>query len=360
MNLFSLFKTTPAIEPEERCSQCRKAVGAKTSIRETLLSQYGQNPAAIALIEMGQMDGPHGTTTAEAILAGGFVCQKCQAKYCMNCGKKKNLRCCGVQLLIGTHYFHQAAGSTKKPADSSSETQKLAFKITSADTAPPPEFQSWVSMLGRNDLLGPDTHRQNLLRLGDRAIPYLLPLLDLPLRDDRNDLTREPPEFQNNVTIVAAVINVLRELYAKQAISKLEALAETNWVEVQRNARISLLALKASSTVTGPKLDRNAPYQEIANYWTTIFQGKQMPLPPDALRAWATDAIASIADLSVPEGKTGNAWAMLGAIYYKSFNPDWDGNYLTIQGRCPEAKRCYEEALKIELQPMWRSCMERL
>jgi len=108
-------------------------------------------------------------------------------------------------------------------------------------------LHSSISMLGRNDLPGPPPYG-HLLDLGKRAIPRILPLLDLPLTTERNDLTDCPPEFQNNVTIVAAAAELLGKLGAAEAIPKLRALSKTKWFQVQRNARASLIALEAEWT----------------------------------------------------------------------------------------------------------------
>jgi hypothetical protein len=227
-------------------------------------------------------------------------------------------------------------------------------------TEPSAEIRACISMLGRNDLLGPETHLQNLIRLGNEAVPHLLPLLDLPLRTDRNDIGNQSPEFQNNVTVVAAVAEILGELRAKEAVPKLRALAQSNYFEVQRDARTALVAIEGTGGGTaGLRLDRTNPYQQIADLWTTIFQGRRMPVAPTVLNSWAQEAIAAIADLQVPEGKRGNAWAMLGALYYKSVNPDWNGSP-SEAGPCPEAKRCYQEALKIENVGLWEDFMGRM
>jgi hypothetical protein len=227
-------------------------------------------------------------------------------------------------------------------------------------TEPSPEIRSWISVLGRNDLLGPETHRENLIRLGNDASRFLLPLLDLPLRMDRNDIGGESPEFQNNVTVVAAVAAILGELRAKEAVPKLRVLAQSNYFEVQRDARTALLAIEGpGGNGARLRLDRVNPYRQIADLWTTIFQGRRMPVTPPALKSWVTEAVAAIADLQVPEGKRGNAWAMLGALYYKSLNPEWDGSP-SEAGPCPEAKRCYQEALKIQNVGLWEDFMRRM
>jgi hypothetical protein len=92
--------------------------------------------------------------------------------------------------------------------------------------------------VGRNDLLAPDPSRQSLIEMGDEAIPHLLPLLDLPLQNDGNDVGEVEPEFQNNVTVVAAVASLLGKLRAEAAVSKLQALAATDWSEVPQNALV--------------------------------------------------------------------------------------------------------------------------
>lgn len=204
---------------------------------------------------------------------------------------------------------------------------------------------SSISMIGRNDLLGPPPY-DDLLDLGKRAIPHLLPLLDLPLRSDRNDLTGYPPEFQNNITIVAAAAELLGRLGAAEAIPKLRALSETNWFEVQRNARASLTAIEAT-TNAGLALDRSNAYQQIADLWTAIVQGRKMPYPAASLAAWASEAIAAMSDLTMPDENKAPAWAMLGSLYYKARHPDWVGSPYYVKEKCPEAKRCYQEALRI-------------
>jgi hypothetical protein len=78
-----------------------------------------------------------------------------------------------------------------------------------------------------------------------------------------------------------------------------------------------------------------------------------MPFPAASLKTWANEAIAAMPSLPIPAGKDGNAWAMLGSLYYKSLDPDWTGDYRDIQ-RCEEAKRCYQEALRISDVPMWK------
>jgi len=101
----SFFKKTPPVDPAEQCVRCRKAVG-NTIMRESILTRYGKNPKELLLIATGQIpDDPHNMIQAEAVGAGGFVCQKCHKKYCAECGGRMNFSCCGSRMFIGTNYL---------------------------------------------------------------------------------------------------------------------------------------------------------------------------------------------------------------------------------------------------------------
>jgi hypothetical protein len=51
--------------------------------------------------------------------------------------------------------------------------------------------------------------------------------------------------------------------------------------------------------------------------------------------------------LVVVEEKKAQAWSMLGSLYYKSVQPEWDGDPNSVKP-CPEAKKCYQEAVRLD------------
>ncbi len=220
-----------------------------------------------------------------------------------------------------------------------------------------PEVNEAILQLGKNTFVRPPAHRDTLLKFGDEAIPHLLPLLDLPLLRHQNDLTDESTDFQNNVTIVAEAARLLGQLGATQAISKLKALSSSHHLEVQRDSTTALTMLEAKTSHL--QLDRGEPYEQIANLWTTIFQSRQMPHSPEDLNKWAKEAIACIHALGAAQEKRDQAWAMLGSLYYKSVHPEWDGNANRVE-KCPEAKKCFEEAVKIRGLDRWKKLAENL
>jgi hypothetical protein len=191
------------------------------------------------------------------------------------------------------------------------------------------EIASLISMLGRRDLLGPPTHWHKLLELGDRAIPHLLPLLD-----------------SSDVNVVADAAKLLGQLGPKQAIPKLRALSKSRWAEVQQASQTALATLDSKGT-SGLQLDRQNPYQQISRLWTAIFQGRQRLYPPDVLHGWAVETIGAMPSLPIPEEKKAQAWSMLGSLYYKSVQPEWDGDPNSVKPS-PEAKKCYQEAVRLD------------
>lgn len=101
----NLFKKSPPVAPEDQCSKCRKSVLVNIIMREGMLRKYKDKPREISLIASGEIDDPQNMIKAEAVGAGGFVCQSCRRKYCGQCGASLNFTCCGGKLFIGTHYF---------------------------------------------------------------------------------------------------------------------------------------------------------------------------------------------------------------------------------------------------------------
>ena len=109
----------------------------------------------------------------------------------------------------------------------------------------------------------------------------------------------------------------------------------------------------------GLQLDRQNPYSQIAKLWTAIFQGRERLYTSDVLHRWCVDAIGAMQILRIPEEKKAQAWAMLGSLYYKSLRPDWDGDANCVEP-CPEAKRCYQEAVRLDSQvDRWNKLAQR-
>jgi len=104
----SLFKKSEPVDPADQCSKCRKSVMMNSIMREMMLKRYKDKPREIALIASGKIEDPQNMIKAEAVGAGGFVCQSCGRRYCGQCGTRTNFNCCGQKLFIGTHYFRQA------------------------------------------------------------------------------------------------------------------------------------------------------------------------------------------------------------------------------------------------------------
>ncbi|HLG54929.1 MAG TPA: hypothetical protein VI485_06335 [Vicinamibacterales bacterium] len=93
------------------------------------------------------------------------------------------------------------------------------------------------------------------------------------------------------------------------------------------------------STGAALTVNRDHPYEQIADLWTSIFQRQEMPHPPSSLRTWAAEAIAAMPTLPIDEDKRAHAWSMLVSLYYKSLNPDWDGHSLEALVAAPSKDR---------------------
>jgi hypothetical protein len=83
-----------------QCTTCRKAIGV-TLMQDLMLKKYGNNPKEILVIRTGLLKDDQEI----AIGAGGFICQECGKKYCVECSGPMNFRCCGTKMFIGTHYL---------------------------------------------------------------------------------------------------------------------------------------------------------------------------------------------------------------------------------------------------------------
>jgi len=217
--------------------------------------------------------------------------------------------------------------------------QKEAEKSSSASpqvTSQNAEIEALISELGRRDiLLGPNPALVKLKEKGSIAVPHLLKVLD-----------------SNDVPAVVDAINVLKDMDAKQAIPKLTILSKSQWAEVHQAALTALATLDKKSSGT-LQFDRQHPYEQVSRLWTAIIQGRQELYPPDVLHRWCLEAIDAMPSLEFSsKDKQAKAWGMLGSLVFKSMNPEWPGGFDGTKP-CPEAKRCYEEALRSEPGDSW-------
>jgi ankyrin repeat protein len=197
------------------------------------------------------------------------------------------------------------------------------------------EIASLISLMGRRDLLGTPVHLSKLLELGDRAIPYLIPLLE-----------------SDDVNVVADAAKLLGKLGARQAIPKLLILSKSLWAEVHQ-ASLEALAFLDKRDSAALLLDRRAPFEQIGRLWTAIIQGWQMLYPPEILHAFCVEAIGAMPGLNfASKNDEARAWGMLGSLLFKSLNPEWPGGFDGTKP-CPEARRCCEEALRCEPGDSW-------
>ena len=220
----------------------------------------------------------------------------------------------------------------KKKQKGAEEPSSASPQVTSRND----EIEALISELGRRDILfGPNPALVKLKEKGSVAVPHLLRVLD-----------------SNDVPVVVDAINVLKDMDAKQAIPKLTVLSKSQWAEVHQAALIALATLDKKSADT-LQFDRQLPYEQISRLWTSIIQGRQELYPTDVLHKWCVEAIDAMPGIEFPsKDKQAKAWGMLGSLMFKSMNPEWPGGSDGTKP-CPEAKRCYEEALRAEPGESW-------
>jgi hypothetical protein len=198
-----------------------------------------------------------------------------------------------------------------------------------------PEIETLISMIGRRDLLGTSDHINTILQLGEKAVPHLIPLLD-----------------SEDVNVVADAAILLGKIGAKQAIPKLRTLSKSQWAEVHQ-AALTALATLDSKDSSSLKLDRQNPYGQISSLWTAIIQGKQNLYSPEILHEFCSETVHEMPGLNFSSnGENARAWGMLGSLVFKSISPEWPGGSYGTR-TCPEARMCYEEALRCEPGDSW-------
>lgn len=192
-----------------------------------------------------------------------------------------------------------------------------------------------IAELGRRDILGPNPALNKIREKGASAIPHLLRVLD-----------------SGNVTAVVDAINLLMELDASEAAPKIDALSRSQWAEVSQAAYTALAVLDKKSA-SGLAFDRQQPFGQIGRLWTAIVQGQQELYLPEVLNGWCLEAIDAMPDMKFSSNEDqAKAWGMLGSLVFKSMHPEWPGGFDGTKP-CPEAKRCYEEALRYEPGDGW-------
>lgn len=197
------------------------------------------------------------------------------------------------------------------------------------------EIEILIAELGRRDILGPNPALNEIRDKGASAIPHLLRVLD-----------------SNNVTAVVDAINLLKDMEAKDAIPNLGALSKSQWAEVSQAAYIALAVLDRK-TASALQFDRQQPFEQIGRLWTAIIQGRQELYPSEVLNGWCREAIDAMPDMEFSSRENqAKAWGMLGSLVFKSLNPKWPGGFDGTKP-CPEAKSCYEEALRSKPGDDW-------
>lgn len=197
------------------------------------------------------------------------------------------------------------------------------------------EIETLIAELGRRDILGPNAALNKIRDKGASAIPHSLRVLE-----------------GNNVTAVVDAINLLKDMEAKEAIPDLEALSKSQWAEVSQ-AAYTALAVFDRKTASALQFDRQQPFEQIGRLWTAIIQGRQELYPSEVLNGWCREAIDAMPGLKFATTENqAKAWGMMGSLMFKSMNPEWPGGFDGTKP-CPEAKRCYEEALRAEPGDGW-------
>ncbi len=208
---------------------------------------------------------------------------------------------------------------------------------TKSSDAVDSDITELVSKLGRRDLLGPQTHMHRLKELGQKAIPYLLPLLD-----------------DSDINVVADAAIILGQIGAKEAIPKLKELSRSKCFEIHK-ASLTALANLEKDENSLLRLDRNNPYSQISSLWTSIIQGREDLYPPEILHSYCEETIAEMPELAFSsKSEEARAWGMLGSLTFKSLHPEWPGGF-NMTSPCSEARKCYEEALRCEPGDSWWS-----
>ncbi|MCC6612060.1 MAG: HEAT repeat domain-containing protein [Anaerolineae bacterium] len=193
-------------------------------------------------------------------------------------------------------------------------------------TAKTADVQTLLAELGRRDVLGQNPALEQLRSMGQEAVPFLMDIL----------------EHSDDAPKLADAVNLLGELGIEQAVPKLKRLSQSQWAEVAQAALTALAVLDITPTlaVDPPRLN-----DQIGQLWTAIVQGHKTLYPPDVLKAFCTEAAAALP--KAPDNELSGVWLMLGSLTYKSFYPDDEVDPNNIKP-CPEAKVCYEQALRCD------------
>lgn len=193
-------------------------------------------------------------------------------------------------------------------------------------TAKSADVQSLLAELGRRDILGKNPALEQLRSMGQEAVPYLLGIL----------------ESSDDALKLADTINLLGEMGIEQAVPKLKRLSQSQWVEVALAARTALAVLDKTPTL---RVDPHHLNDQIGQLWTAIIQSHKTLYPPDVLKAFCTEAAAALP--KAPDKELSSIWLMLGSLTYKSFYPEDYVDPHNVKS-CPEAKVCYEQALRCD------------
>ncbi|MBL8152703.1 MAG: HEAT repeat domain-containing protein [Anaerolineae bacterium] len=193
-------------------------------------------------------------------------------------------------------------------------------------TAKSADVQTLLADLGRRDILGKNPALEQLRRMGQKAVPYLLEIL----------------EHSDDVPKLADTINVLGELGIEQAVPKLKRLSQSQWAEVAQAALTALAVLDKTTTL---RADPSRLNDQIGQLWTAIVQSHKTLYPPDVLKTFCAEAAAALP--KAPDRELSGIWLMLGSLTYKSFYPEDNVDHRNVKS-CPEAKGCYEQALRCD------------
>ncbi len=208
------------------------------------------------------------------------------------------------------------------------------------------KIRDLIFQLGSNYAPAYSSVKSQLAIFGDRAIPYLLNFIHsnigaiyLPISIER----------ENKIEAVTTAIYLIGDLGIKY-ISNLEPFVNSQAPEWSKAALITIAKLRAKET-SELRLDRNKPFNQINQIFSAYFYGHINLYPSDVLSNYCVETIEAMPNLefkSVQE--RAQAWSMLGSLVFKAIKPKWGGAPYDVEP-CPEAKKCYKEALRLASKP---------